>query len=178
MRAAAGHRPQPSVGIVDSRPLRSKVESGQRAGVDGNKLVRGSKVHAVVETMGTLLALAVTLANEAERHEISALAQWVQEVTGETVEVIHADAASTGKETPAAAQAHGRRLVVVQRPEGSHGFILLPKRWAVERSLALVSRFRRLARDYERLPATLAALHLAAFNCFLLPKLLRLIGGS
>ena len=104
--------------------------------------------------MGTLLALAVTPATAAERRQISALAQRVQEVTGETVEVIDADAASTGAETEDAAQEQGMRLVVVQRPEGSHGFVLLPKRWVVERRFAGASRFRRLARDYERLPAT------------------------
>ena len=178
VRAAAGRRPQPSVGIVDSRTLRSTVESGSRAGVDGNKRVRGSKVHAVVDTMGTLLTVAVTPANEAERRQISALAPRVQEVTGETVEMLYADAASTGAEPAAAAQKQGMRLVVVQRPEGSQGFVLLPKRWVVERSFAWVSRFRRLARDYERLPATLAGLHFAAFICLLLPKLLSLIGGS
>jgi transposase len=116
----------------------------------------------VVDTMGTLPALSVTPANKAERHEISALAQRVQEVTGESVEVLYADAAYTGEETAAAAQKHGMRLVVVQRPEGSHGFVLLPKRWVVERSFAWVSRVRRLARDYERPPATMAGLHFAA----------------
>ena len=178
VRAAAGRRPQPSTAIVDSRTLRSPVESGARAGVDGNQRVRGSKVHAVVETMGTLLAVAVTPANEAERREISALAQRVQEVRGETVEGLDADAAYTGEVTAAAAQEQGMRLVVVQRPEGSHGLVLLANRWVVERSFAWVSRFRRLARDYERLPATLAGLHFAAFICLLLPKLLGLIGGS
>src|SRR6476660_1671386 len=78
VRAAAGRRPQPSGAIVDSRMLRSTVESGQRAGVDAHKRIRGSKVHAVVDTMGTLLALDVTPANEAERRPISALAQRVQ----------------------------------------------------------------------------------------------------
>ncbi len=178
VRVAAGRRPQPSAAIVDSRTLRSTVESGQRAGVDGHKRVRGSKVHAVVDTLGTLLALAVTPANEAERRQLSALAQRVQEVTGEAVEVIYADAAYAGEETEAAAQEQGIRLVVVKRPEGSHGFVLLPKRWVVERSFAWTARFRRLARDYERLPATLAGLHFAAFVYLLLPKLLRLIGGS
>jgi transposase len=181
VRAASGRRPQPRVAMVDSRTLRSTVESGVRAGVDGNKRVRGSKVqpvHAVVDPMGTLLAVAVTPANEAERRQLGALAQGVQEVTGETVELIYADAAYTGAETAAAAQEQGRQLVVVQRPEGSQGFVLLPKRWVVERSFAWVSRFRRLARDYERLPVTLAGLHFAAFICLLLPKLLRLIGGS
>jgi transposase len=165
------------VGIVDSRTLRSTVESGSRAGVDGHKRVRGSKVHVVVDTMGALLALAMTPANAAERRQVAALAQQVREVTGETVQVIYADAASTGDETAAAAQEQGMRLVVVQRPEGSHGFVLLPRRWVVERSCAWVSRFRRLARDDERLPATLVGLHFAAFICLLLPKLLSLIGG-
>jgi transposase len=178
LRAAAGRRPQPSAAIVDSRTLRSTVESGPRAGLDGHKQVRGSKVHAVVDTMGTLLALAVTPATAAERRQVGALAQQVQEVTGETVEVLDADAGYTGEETATASQRQGIRLIVVKRPEASQGFVLLPKRWVVERSFAWTSRFRRLARDYERLPATLAGLHFAAFVCLLLPKLLSLIGGS
>ena len=178
VRAASGRHPQPSVAIIDSRTLRSTEESGARAGVDGHKRVRGLKVHAVVDTMGSLLALSVTPANASERRQVSALAQRVQDVTGETVEVLSADAAYTGEETAATAQEHGMRLVVVKRPEASKSFVLLPQRWVVERSFAWASRFRRLARDYERLPATLAGLHFAAFVCLLLPKLLSLIGGS
>jgi transposase len=108
--------------------------------------------------------------------QLSAVAPRVQEVTGETGEAL--DAASTGEETAATTQEQGMRLVVVQRPQGSHGVVLLPKRWVVERRFAWVSRYRRLTRDYERLPAPLAGLHFAAFICLLLPKLLRLIGGS
>jgi transposase len=186
VRAASGRRPPPSVAMVDTRTLRSTVQSGARAGVDGNKRVRGSKVHkvpAVVDSMGTLLAGAVTPANAAERRQISALAQRVQEVRGASVALLdadaaYADAAYSGEETAAAAQEQGMRLVVVQRPEGSQDFVLLPTRWVVERRFAGVSRFRRLARDDERLPATLAGLHFAAFICLLLPKLLSLIGGS
>jgi transposase len=178
IRAAAGRRPQPSVAIVDSRTLRSTVESGQRAGVDGQKRVRGSKLHAVVDTMGTLLALAVTPANEAERRQVGLLSRQIQDVTGEQVEVLYADAGYTGGDTAAAAEQHGIHLIVVKRPEASKGFVLLPRRWVVERSFAWASRFRRLARDYERLPATLIGLHFAAFVCLLLPKLLSLIGGS
>jgi transposase len=66
----------------------------------------------------------------------------------------------------------------VTRPEASKDFVLLPKRWVVERSFAWLSRFRRLARDYERIPQTLVGLYFAAFVCLLLPKLLSLIGGS
>jgi transposase len=178
VRAAAGRQPPPSTAIVESRPLRATVESGQRAGVDGHKQARGSKAHAVVESMGTLLALAVTPANAAERRQVAVLAPRVREVTGARVEVLYADAASTGEEPTAAAPDHGRRLVGVQRPEGSQGCVLLPKRWVVQRSFAWVSRFRRLTREYARLPATLIGLHFAAFVCLLLPKLLSLIGGS
>jgi transposase len=178
VRVAAGRKPQPSTAVVDSRTLRSTVESGQRAGVDGQKRIRGSKVHAVVDSMGTLLALAVTPANEAERRQIGALTKRVQEVTGDRVEVLYADAGYTGGDTAAAAEQHGMQLVVVKRPEASKGFVLLPRRWVVERSFAWASRFRRLARDYERLPTTLIGLHFAAFVCLLLPKLLSLIGGS
>ena len=84
----------------------------------------------------------------------------------------------TGGDTAAAAEQHGMQLVVVKRPEASKGFVLLPRRWVVERSFAWASRFRRLARDYERLPTTLIGLHFAAFVCLLLPRLLSLIGGS
>jgi transposase len=178
VRVAAGRRPQPSAAIVDSRTLRSTVESGHRGGVDGHKRVWGTKVHAVVDTMGTLLALAVTPANAAERHELSALAQRVQEVTGARVEVLYADAAYTGDETEAAAQEQGIRLVVVKRPEGSQGFVLLPKRWVVERSFAWVSRFRRLARGCERLPQVLTGLHFLAFACLMLHQLIHLLSSS
>jgi transposase len=65
----------------------------------------------------------------------------------------------------AAAAAHGIRLQVVKLPEATRGFVLLPRRWVVERSFAWAARFRRLARDYERLPETVAGLHFPAFAC-------------
>ena len=116
IRAAAGRHPQLSTAIVESRILRSTVESGQRAGVDGQKQVRGSKVHAVVDSMGTLLALAVTPANAAERRQIGVLSKQVQEVRGEHVEVLYVDAGYTGGDMVAAAQQHRMYLVVVKPP--------------------------------------------------------------
>jgi transposase len=178
VRTASGRRPQPNTAIVDSRTLRSTVERGQRAGVDGHKQVRGSKVHAVVAIMGTRLALAVTPANEAVRRQVDVLAKQNQEATGETVEALSADAGYTGEDATVVAQEQGIHLVVVTQPETRKGFVLLPGRWVVECSFAWISRFRRLARDYERLPTTLIGLHFAAFICLLLPKLLSLIGGS
>lgn len=62
-------------------------------------------------------------------------------------------------------------LEVVKLPEAKRGFVLLPRRWVVERSFGWAARFRRLARDYERLPETLAGLHYLAFACLRLPHL-------
>src|SRR5215469_4988408 len=63
---------------------------------------------------------------------------------------------------------HGTQLGVLKLPEAKRGFVLLPRRWVVERSFAWTARFRRLVRDYERLPATLAGLHLIVFTCLML----------
>ena len=159
LRRMAGRAASPTAVILDSRTLQSTAESGSRAGYDGHKRRKGSKVHAAVDTLGELLALAVTPANDQDRAQVAQLAAAVQEVTGETVELAYVDAAYTGSEPAAAAQANGIELVVVKLPGAKRGFVLLPRRWVVERSFAWASRFRRLARDYERLPSVLAGLH-------------------
>jgi transposase len=163
----------PSAVILDGRTMQSTPESGERAGYDGYKRRKGSKVHAAVDTLGHLLALKVTPANEQERAQVADLVAEVQAVTGGKVEVAYADQGYTGEEPAEAAATHGVRLVVVKLEEAKRGFILLPKRWVVERSFAWASRFRRLARDYERLPASLAALHWLAFLTLMLNSLFR-----
>ena len=85
------------------------------------------------------------------------------------------DQGYTGEEPAAAADAHGIRLEVVKLPEAKRGFVLLPRRWVVERSFAWLARFRRLARDYERLPETLKGLHLLAFAVVLLKRFVTLM---
>ncbi len=116
-----------------------------------------------MDTLQHLLALRVTPADAQERAQAEALAQAVQQVTGGTVELAYVDQGYTGDAPAAAAAAHGIHLAVVKHTEAKRGFVLLPKRWVVERSFAWASRFRRLARDYERLPTTLAGLHFLAF---------------
>lgn len=170
LREIAERAPQPSAAIFDSRTLQSSPESGARAGYDGAKRRRGSKVHIAVDTLGQLLALLVTPANEQDRAQVAELAEQVQEATGETVEVAFVDQGYSG-ETPAEqAQAHGIRLEVIKLPTAKRGFVLLPRRWVVERSFAWMARFRRLARDYERLPETLAGLHFLAFAMMMLKR--------
>jgi len=170
LRLAAGREAQPSAVIFDGRTLQSTPESGHRAGYDGHKHKRGSKVHMAVDTLGHLLALLVTPANDQERAQVAALAQQVQEVTGDTVELAFVDQGYTGDAAAADAAAHGIRLEVVKLPEAKRGFVLLPRRWVAERSFAWAARFRRLAKDYERLPETLLGLHFVAFVCLLLHR--------
>jgi len=164
MREIVGRTPQPRAAILDSRTLQSTPESGGRAGYDGHKRRKGSKVHLAVDTLGQLLAVLVTPANEQDRAQVGALIEQVQQATGESVEVAFVDQGYTGDQPAADAQAQGVRLEVVKLPTAKHGFVLLPRRWVVERSFAWMARFRRLARDYERLSETLVGLHLVAFT--------------
>jgi transposase len=123
-----------------------------------------------VDTLGHLLAPRVTPADEQERDQVAALAEAVQELTGESVELAHVEQGYTGEEPAAAAAARGIRLEVVMLPEAKKGFVLLPRRWVVERSYGWMARFRRLARDYERLASTLDGLHYVAFSILMLRK--------
>ena len=163
LRMAQGRNAEPTAVIFDSRTMQSSPESGARAGYDGAKRKKGSKVHIAVDTLGHLLAVHVTPANKQDRAQVQWLAQAVQEATGHNVQIAYVDAGYTGEKAAEAAEGQGIRLEVVKLPSAKRGFILLPRRWVVERSFAWAARFRRLARDYERLPETLAGLHLVAF---------------
>jgi transposase len=171
LRLHAGRNAAPSAVVLDSRTLQSTPESGARAGFDGHKKRKGSKVHAAVDTLGHLLAVKVTAANEQDRAQVAELAQAVQEATGENVQVAFVDQGYTGDQPAADAGQHGMRLEVIKHHEAKRGFVLLPRRWVVERSFAWAARFRRLARDYERLPSTLSGYHRLAFATLMLQSL-------
>jgi transposase len=173
LRVLAGKETQPTAAILDGRTLQSTPESGERAGYDGYKRKKGSKVHAAVDTLGHLLALKVTPANEQERAQVDDLVGDLQEATGESVEIAYADQGYTGEAAAQQAAKHGVRLVVVKLEEAKRGFVLLPRRWVVERSFAWAARFRRLARDYERLPSSLAGLHWLAFVTLMLNSIMQ-----
>jgi transposase len=175
LRVAAGRSEQPSAAIFDSRTLQSSPESGGRAGYDGAKRKKGSKTHVAVDTLGHLLAVLVTPANAQDRAQVADLAQQVQAVTGQTVEVAFVDQGYTGEVAEQAAAEHGLRLEVVKLPEAKRGFVLLPRRWVVERSFGWLARFRRLVRDYERLPDTLKGLHFLAFAILMLSRFFQLL---
>jgi transposase len=113
--------------------------------------------------------------NEQDRAQVEELARQVQEVTGDNVQIAYVDAGYTGEQAAEAAEGEGIRLEVVKLPDAKRGFVLLPRRWVVERSFAWATRFRRLARDYERLPETLAGLHFVAFAMLLAARFVQLV---
>ena len=136
LRLAKGKKEQPSAAIFDGRTVQSTPESGERAGYDGYKRKKGSKIHMAVDTLGLWLAAHVTPAKEQERAQVRELAQAVQEVTHNSVEVAFVDQGYTGPVPKQQAKEAGIDLIVVKLPEAKKGFVLLPRCWVVERSFA------------------------------------------
>jgi transposase len=175
LRLAEGCAEQPSAAIFDSRTLQSTPESGPRAGDDGAKRRRGRTVHLAVDTLGHLLAWPVTAAHVQDRAQVAPLAEHVPAVTGEAGGVAFVDQGYTGDQPAPAAAAHGMYLEVVKLPEAKQGFGLWPRRWVVERRVAWVAGVRRLARDDERLPATLAGVHVLAFVILMFKRFVEVV---
>jgi transposase len=141
LRLSKQRASEPSAAILDSRTLRSTPESGPRGGYDGHKGKKGSKVHAAVDTLGHLLALRVSPVNEDDRKEAGKLSEEIQKATGENVELAYVDQGYTGERAAEAAHSHGISLEVVKHQEAKRGFVLLPRRWVVERDFAWATRF-------------------------------------
>lgn len=167
----------PTVALVDSRTLQSTPESGGRAGYDGGKRRNGSKIHAAVDTMGNVIALLVSSANEQDREQVYEVCREVQQITGDNIDVVIADEGYTGEQAEIDAAVNGVDLVVVKRPSGTQGFILLPLRWVVERTFAWKARFRRLSRDLARLESSLLGFHWLAVSITLIHKLQPILGS-
>jgi len=135
----------------------------------------GSKVHAAVDMLSHLLAFHVTAADEQDREQVEELSQAVQAATGHSVEVAFVDQDYTGQSAAAQAAKHDIDLLVLKHTQAKKGFVLLPRCWVVERSFGWIARFRRLARDCERLGRTVAGLHYVAFACLMLAKTVSLL---
>jgi transposase len=153
LRMALERKADPTAAILDSRTVQSTPESGARAGFDGHKKRKRSKVHIAVDTLGHLLALAVTPANEQDRAQVGQLAQAVQALVEEPVQLAFVDQGYTGEKPAAAAAQEGIQLELVNHTEAKHGFVLLLRRWVVERARLLGRR------DFDDWPATTNGCH-------------------
>jgi transposase len=131
-----------------------------------------------VDTLGHVLALHVTRADADDRAQGGRLTEAVQAATGESVEVAFVDQGYTGEKPAAAARERGIALEAVTLADAKRGFVLLLRRWVVERSFAWATRFRRLVKDYERYASTLADLHVVACVCLMLRQAAQLAAGS
>lgn len=178
LRLAMGRNAQPTATIFDGQTIQSTPESGERSAYDGHKKRKGSKIHIAVDTLGHLLALTITPANAQERAQVSELSKAVQAATGNNVTMAFVDQGYTGDAAAEAAKEEGITLNVVKLPDAKRGFVLLPRRWVVERSFAWKSRFRRLVRDYERIPDTVKGLHFLSFAMLMLANYVQAVKST
>lgn len=172
IRLGEGRAWHPSAAVLDSRTLKSTASS-EGAAYDGAKRVKGRKLHLAVDTLGHLLAAVVSPADTQDRAAVAQLCAAMQAEVAGTVTAAFVDQGYTGATPRAAAAEHGVALLVVKHAGPRRGFVLLPRRWVVERTFAWMTNFRRLNRDYERLSETLRALHVSAHAVTLLARAMR-----
>jgi transposase len=150
VRTRAGRDSEPTAGVIDSQSVKADAVVGSDSrGFDGGKLVNGRKRHVVVDTLGLLLGVMVTAADVGDRTAAQVLLQRVADAH-HRLALVWADGGYTGSLVGHCLAVLALVLQVVKRSDNQKGFVVLPKRWIVERTNAWLMRTRRLARDYER----------------------------
>jgi transposase len=160
VRRAAGRRAEPSAGVVDAQSVRESAEGvvpAATSGYDSHKNVNGRKRHLLADTMGLLIGVVVTPASAQDRAGAAMLLKRAR-ARGRRLALVWADGAYTGDWRHWAKRELDVTIEVVAPPGDQQGFRAVPRRWVVERTHAWITRRRRCARDYERLPAHHAAM--------------------
>ncbi|MFJ1758661.1 IS5 family transposase [Kitasatospora sp. NPDC088134] len=154
VRGSEGRNAEPTAAIIDSQSIRgaASVPASSR-GFDGAKKTNGRKRHIIVDCLGLLLMVLVTPADTTDRDAACGMLPHLV-ARYRTIRLLWADGGYTGRLVDWAKDTLRLTLEIVKRSDAQSGFVVLPRRWVVERTLAWLMRSRRLARDYETLPAS------------------------
>jgi putative transposase len=153
IRRAVGKKAKPTANIIDSQSTKNDAGVCQETGYDAGKKIKGRKRHIVVDTLGLLQNVKVHSADIQDQDGAKGILQETKRAN-KKLQVVFGDSAYKRNGLPDWALQEGFVLQPVLRPVGVKGFVILPKRWIVERTLAWISRHRRHSKDYERNPKT------------------------